>query len=122
MASEISEVCLLGLQRPSFQGCHRQGKQNLFKVRKKSGNFGLSQGISKFYFKVIEKSGNFIFASQQVWERVFLLAKVVLFQKTFTKELISVVSLLVLLVENCLLWTLKTGLWSLKSREVLLLW
>ena len=51
------------------------------------------------------------FASHQVWERVSSLAKVMFFQKTFTKELIFVASSLAYLPKNLSSVSLKTGLW-----------
>ena len=48
----------------------------------------------------MKSKGIVFFASHQVWERVSSLAKVMLFQKTFMKELISMALSLALLVEN----------------------
>ena len=90
-------------------------KQIFFKVRKKSRNSVSSQGNTKFYLKVSEKAGNFILPSHQVWERVSLLVKV-MFQKTSTKELISVVLSLALLAKVFSSVSLKTGLLSVNSQ------
>ena len=92
------------------------------RAREKSGNSISSQRSTKFYLEVSEKSGSYCHYyyfgySHLVWERVSLLAKIVLSQKTFTKELISVASSLALLQRICLLSSLKTGLWSMKIKE-----
>ena len=80
-------------ERDVFQGCHGQGKirekQIFFKVMEKSGNCVSSQGISKFYLKVSEKSGNFTFVWPFGFGKRFLGSKGDFVQKNPAKMLIS---------------------------------
>ena len=63
----------------------------------------------------MKNQGILFLASHHVWERVSLSEKVMLFQKTFTKQLISVASSLAYLPKNVSSVSLKTGLWSVKK-------
>ena len=88
------------------------GRRDFFQwARKKSENSVSSQRNTKSYLKVSEKSGNYChydfvfgYSHAKVWERVSLLAKVMLSQKTFIKELISVASSLALLAKDLSIW------------------
>ena len=48
------------------QGLIATVRDNLFKVRGKSGSFVSGQGVSKSLFKVSEESGNFILRLPQI--------------------------------------------------------
>ena len=62
------------------------------------------------FSKSVKCHGILFLASHQDWERVSFLVKAMLSQKTFTKELISVVSSLPVLAKNVSPMSLKTGL------------
>ena len=73
---------------------------------------GKRQGNTKFYLKICEKSGNSIFGYPPGLGK----GKVMLFEKTFTKEFISVASLLALLTKNLSFIVFENCLWSVKSQ------
>ena len=103
-------------QKTGIQGCHGQGKirgkQFFFKVREKSGNCVSSQGMSKLYLKVIEKSGNFTFDWPFGLGRRFLGSKGVFVSNNPAKELIDFCCFIAGLLPKDLPWMVSEN-WSL---------